>query len=190
MQTIFVIKFPFLANRKIVLIFSRANWHKLQKNWNCSTQHTLTHTLCSHQVFSWREIIKQFFRFTTDPNGSSVCDEQWMFTDGNNEKSRTGLPVAVVLELRQASRQQWGWRWQRLRRPTVLCHWKHTFHSTPFAAFWPPIKRFLQCSNVPPLLLLLLLKRHRTAVWHCIHISTEWIRCSFFLPRFVHTNTK
>lgn len=26
-----------------------------------------------------------------------------MFTDGNNEKSRTGLPVAVVLELRQAS---------------------------------------------------------------------------------------
>lgn len=102
MQTIFVIKFPFLANRKIVLIFFRANWHKLQKNWNCLTQHTLTHTLCSHQVFSWREIIKQFFRFTTDPNGSSVCDEQWMFTDGNNEKSRTGLPVAVVLELRQA----------------------------------------------------------------------------------------
>lgn len=102
---------------------------------------------------------------TTDPNGSSVCDEHWMFTDGNNEKSSTGLPVAVVLAMRVT---------MATIATTVLCHWKHIpLHTV--CRFWP-IKRFLQCSNVPALLLML--RRHRTAVCDCIH--SAWIRCTFF----------
>lgn len=33
--------------------------------------------------------------YANDTNSPSVCDEQWMFTDGNNETSRPGLPVVV-----------------------------------------------------------------------------------------------
>lgn len=104
-------------------------------------------------------MIKSCYSAATDSNSPSVCDEQWMFTDGNNEKSSTGLPV-------------WYENGNSSTNSTppsiaVLAHQKTHFDN---------VQMFHRCYFS---LLVLLLKRHRTVCWYCIHM--ERIRCTFFL---------